>query len=195
MTGDVTTTNSGAPVASDEFSQTAGNDGVVPLHDHYLGEKLAQCNRERLKSASCTRRAAGLSDLRDHRRRESLHPSQPVPARSEGGDARTLLDRGRGVGECRHRARPRSRGGSTSWVERRSRPAGFSTPTNSNSRVASPPERLRGARHRGSRAPRYRLERTGLRSIAQRQPVSAAACTVAARTRSRRAHGGPRANP
>ena len=43
-----TTTNSGAPVASDEFSQTVGDSGVIPLHDHYLVEKLAQFNRERV---------------------------------------------------------------------------------------------------------------------------------------------------
>ena len=43
-----TTTNTGAPVASDGHSQTAGNDGVIPLHDHYLVEKLAQFNREKV---------------------------------------------------------------------------------------------------------------------------------------------------
>ena len=45
---DFTTTNSGAPVASDGHSQTAGNNGVIPLHDHYLIEKLAQFNREKV---------------------------------------------------------------------------------------------------------------------------------------------------
>lgn len=44
---DFTTTNAGAPVASDEHSQTVGNDGVIPLHDRYLVEKNAQFNRER----------------------------------------------------------------------------------------------------------------------------------------------------
>ncbi|MFC4222915.1 catalase [Lysinibacter cavernae] len=43
-----TTTNTGAPVASDEFSRTVGADGPVVLHDHYLVEKLAQFNRERV---------------------------------------------------------------------------------------------------------------------------------------------------
>ncbi|ARC58161.1 Catalase [Frondihabitans sp. 762G35] len=43
-----TTTTSGAPVASDEHSQTVGADGPVVLHDHYLVEKLAQFNRERI---------------------------------------------------------------------------------------------------------------------------------------------------
>ena len=43
-----TTTNSGAPVASDEHSQTVGTDGPITLHDHYLVEKLAQFNREKV---------------------------------------------------------------------------------------------------------------------------------------------------
>ncbi|MBO3103062.1 catalase [Cellulomonas fengjieae] len=43
-----TTTNAGAPVASDAHSQTVGNDGPIVLHDHYLVEKLAQFNREKV---------------------------------------------------------------------------------------------------------------------------------------------------
>lgn len=43
-----TTTNSGAPVGSDQHSQTVGADGVIALTDHYLVEKLAQFNRERV---------------------------------------------------------------------------------------------------------------------------------------------------
>ncbi|WP_149204692.1 catalase [Actinotalea subterranea] len=43
-----TTTNAGAPVASDAHAQTVGADGPIVLHDHYLVEKLAQFNRERV---------------------------------------------------------------------------------------------------------------------------------------------------
>ncbi|MFD4369192.1 catalase [Rhodococcus sp. NPDC058521] len=43
-----TTTNSGIPVASDNDSLTAGKQGPILLHDHYLIEKLAQFNRERV---------------------------------------------------------------------------------------------------------------------------------------------------
>ncbi|WP_304621686.1 MULTISPECIES: catalase [unclassified Rothia (in: high G+C Gram-positive bacteria)] len=46
--GSFTTTNSGAPVASDNDSLTVGNDGPVVLHDVYTVEKLAQFNRERV---------------------------------------------------------------------------------------------------------------------------------------------------
>ncbi len=48
MTEKFTTTNAGAPVASDENSLTVGADGPTVLHDHYLVEKLAQFKRERV---------------------------------------------------------------------------------------------------------------------------------------------------
>ncbi|MFC8192935.1 catalase [Cellulomonas sp. NPDC057328] len=43
-----TTTNAGAPVASDAHSLAVGADGPIVLHDHYLVEKLAHFNRERV---------------------------------------------------------------------------------------------------------------------------------------------------
>ncbi len=43
-----TTTTAGCPVASDEHSRTVGPDGPIVLHDHYLLEKHAQFNRERV---------------------------------------------------------------------------------------------------------------------------------------------------
>ncbi|WP_291378630.1 catalase [Demequina sp.] len=48
MTDKFTTTDSGAPVASDAHSLTVGADGPTVLHDHYLVEKLAQFNREKV---------------------------------------------------------------------------------------------------------------------------------------------------
>ena len=43
------TTNSvGTPIASDAHSQSVGTDGVIALTDHYLVEKLAHFNRERV---------------------------------------------------------------------------------------------------------------------------------------------------
>ena len=44
----VTTTNAGIPVASDDHSLTAGPNGPILLQDHYLIEKNAQFNRERV---------------------------------------------------------------------------------------------------------------------------------------------------
>ena len=43
-----TTTDSGAPAPSDEHSLTAGPDGPILLHDHYLLEQMANFNRERI---------------------------------------------------------------------------------------------------------------------------------------------------
>jgi len=48
LTHNATTNNSGAPVASDAHSLSVGNEGPIALHDHYLVEKLAQFNRERV---------------------------------------------------------------------------------------------------------------------------------------------------
>ncbi|GAA2359364.1 catalase [Dactylosporangium salmoneum] len=48
MTDNVTTTQTGTPVASDAHSLTAGADGATVLHDRYLVEKLAQFSRERI---------------------------------------------------------------------------------------------------------------------------------------------------
>ena len=44
----LTTSQSGAPLASDDMSLTTGPDGVTALHDHQLVEKLASFNRERV---------------------------------------------------------------------------------------------------------------------------------------------------
>jgi catalase len=43
-----TTTEAGAPVASDEHSLTIGPDGPIVLNDHYLIEQMANFNRERI---------------------------------------------------------------------------------------------------------------------------------------------------
>jgi catalase len=43
----MTTTDAGIPVESDEHSLTVGPDGPILLQDHYLIEQMAQWNRER----------------------------------------------------------------------------------------------------------------------------------------------------
>jgi catalase len=43
-----TTTNAGIPAESDEHSLTVGDQGPILLQDHYLIEKMAQFNRERV---------------------------------------------------------------------------------------------------------------------------------------------------
>ena len=44
----VTTTDSGIPAESDEFSLTVGPSGPTALHDHYLVQKLQHFNREQM---------------------------------------------------------------------------------------------------------------------------------------------------
>jgi catalase len=44
----VTTTDSGIPAPSDEFSLTAGPNGPTVLHDHYTVQKMQHFNRERI---------------------------------------------------------------------------------------------------------------------------------------------------
>src|SRR5216683_5726062 len=43
-----TTTDAGTPAPSDEFSQSVGPNGPLLLQDHYLIQKMAQFNRERV---------------------------------------------------------------------------------------------------------------------------------------------------
>ena len=54
-----TTTNSGIPVASDEHSLTQGPTGGILLQDHYLVEKMAQFNRERVPERVVHAKGAG----------------------------------------------------------------------------------------------------------------------------------------
>jgi catalase len=44
----VTTTDAGIPASSDELSLTVGPNGPILLQDHYLIQKMAQFNRERV---------------------------------------------------------------------------------------------------------------------------------------------------
>ncbi len=43
-----TTTDSGIPATSDEFSATVGPGGPIALHDHYVVQKMQHFNRERV---------------------------------------------------------------------------------------------------------------------------------------------------
>ena len=53
------TTESGAPVADNQQSQTAGPDGPILLQDHHLIEKLAQFDRERIPERVVHARGSG----------------------------------------------------------------------------------------------------------------------------------------
>src|SRR4030081_2395729 len=48
ITPPATTTDSGIPAPSDEFSLTVGPSGPITLHDHYVVQKMQHFNRERV---------------------------------------------------------------------------------------------------------------------------------------------------
>ena len=91
-----TTNNFGIPVASDDESLTAGIQGPMLLHDHYLIEKLAQFNRERVPERIVHAKGGGAfgelvithdvskytkaSVLQPGKKTESLAASPPSPA-------------------------------------------------------------------------------------------------------------------
>jgi catalase len=55
----VTTTDAGIPAPSDEHSLSVGPDGPVLLQDHYLIQKMAQFNRERVPERVVHAKGAG----------------------------------------------------------------------------------------------------------------------------------------
>lgn len=54
-----TTSDSGAPVSSDEYSLTVGPDGPILMQDHYLVEQMANFNRERIPERQPHAKGAG----------------------------------------------------------------------------------------------------------------------------------------
>jgi catalase len=81
-----TTTNAGSPVASDEHSLTQGTDGGILLHDHYLIEKMAQFNRERVPERVVHAKGAGAfgdfvvtDDVSEFTRADFLQPGKSTP--------------------------------------------------------------------------------------------------------------------
>ncbi|MDR1431738.1 MAG: catalase, partial [Propionibacteriaceae bacterium] len=76
-----TTTQTGAPVASDEHSLSVGADGPIVLHDVYLVEKLAQFNRERIPERIVHAKGGGafgsfevLGDVSAHTKAKVFQP-------------------------------------------------------------------------------------------------------------------------
>ncbi len=69
-----TTNNVGIPVASDNDSLTVGAKGPVLLQDHYLIEKNAQFNRERVPERVVHAKGGGVPAGHPHREpRPVLH--------------------------------------------------------------------------------------------------------------------------
>ncbi len=81
-----TTTNAGVPVASDEHSLTQGAEGGILLHDHYLIEKMAQFNRERVPERVVHAKGAGAfgsleitGDISAFTKADFLQPGRRTP--------------------------------------------------------------------------------------------------------------------
>ena len=81
-----TTTNAGIPVASDEHSLTAGTQGPILLQDHYLIEKMAQFNRERVPERVVHAKGSGAfgelhitEDISRFTKADFLQPGRRTP--------------------------------------------------------------------------------------------------------------------
>ena len=87
-----TTTDGGAPVASDEHSLTVGPDGPILLHDHYLIEQMANFNRERIPERQPHAKGGGaFGTFEVTERRQRLHQGRGVPARHRDRGAHPVL--------------------------------------------------------------------------------------------------------
>ncbi|TKA02992.1 catalase [Actinacidiphila oryziradicis] len=78
-----TTTNAGIPVESDAHSLTVGSDGPVLLQDHYLIEKMAQFNRERVPERVVHAKGSGaygtfevINDLSQYTKADLFQPGK-----------------------------------------------------------------------------------------------------------------------
>ena len=82
-----TTTDAGIPAPSDEHSLTAGPNGPILLQDHYLIQKMAQFNRERVPERVVHAKGAGahgyfesFEDVSDWTKAQFLRKGTRTPA-------------------------------------------------------------------------------------------------------------------
>jgi catalase len=82
-----TTTDSGIPVSSDEFSLTVGPGGPTVLHDHYLVQKMQHFNRERVPERVVHAKGSAAhgffevtNDVSDFTKAAFLQPGKRTPA-------------------------------------------------------------------------------------------------------------------
>ena len=105
---DYTTTDAGIPAQSDEHSLTAGPNGPILLQDHYLIEKMAQFNRERVPERVVHAKGGGAFGVLRGRPRTSASSRRPTlfqPGHADR-DAGAVLDGRRRARQPRHLARP-----------------------------------------------------------------------------------------
>ena len=103
-----TTTDSGIPATSDEFSLTVGPSGPIALHDHYVVQKMQHFNRERVPERVVHAKGGAAHGVFEVT--EDVTPvHQGRLPRSVGKTHRhlpALLHGGRRAGLRRHRPRP-----------------------------------------------------------------------------------------
>ena len=81
-----TTTDAGIPAASDEHSLTVGPDGPILLQDHYVIQKMAQFNRERVPERVVHAKGGGAhgffevtEDISQYCKADFLQPGKRTP--------------------------------------------------------------------------------------------------------------------
>jgi catalase len=81
-----TTTDAGIPAASDEFSLTVGPNGPILLQDHYVIQKMAQFNRERVPERVVHAKGGGAhgffevtEDVSQYCKADFLQPGKRTP--------------------------------------------------------------------------------------------------------------------
>ena len=88
-----TTTDAGAPVASDEHSLTIGADGPIVLNDHYLIEQMANFNRERIPERQPHAKGGGaFGHFQVTQRRQPVYAGRGLPAGHQDRDSDPFLD-------------------------------------------------------------------------------------------------------
>ena len=99
-----TTTDAGIPAPSDSHSLTVGPDGPILLQDHYLIQKMAQFNRERVPERVVHAKGSGAhgffevtEDVSQYTKADLFNGVGKTDA-----DARPLLDRRRRARLARH---------------------------------------------------------------------------------------------
>jgi catalase len=80
-----TTTDAGIPAASDSHSLTVGPNGPILLQDHYVIQKMAQFNRERVPERVVHAKGAGAHGFFEvtadvsHYTRADMFSARPTP--------------------------------------------------------------------------------------------------------------------
>src|ERR1700756_4694730 len=82
----ITTTDSGIPAPSDEFSLTVGPGGPTVLHDHYVVQKIQHFNRERVPERVVHAKGAGAhgffevtEDVSQYTKADLFQPGKRTP--------------------------------------------------------------------------------------------------------------------